>query len=108
MTVFEQATVATGGAAVDPMGGVVGTLIYMVVIFVLFYFIAIRPQRKEQKRVEVQIASMETGDVVLTTCGFYGVVMDITEDDVIVEFGSNKNCRIAMKKSAIAQVEKAE
>ena len=108
MTVFEQATVATGGAAVDPMGGVVGTLIYMVVIFVLFYFIAIRPQRKEQKRVEAQIASMETGDVVLTTCGFYGVVMDITEEDVIVEFGSNKNCRIAMKKSAIAQVEKAE
>ena len=108
MTVFGQATVATGGAAVDPMGGVVGTLIYMVVIFALFYFIAIRPQRKEQKRVEAQIASMETGDVVLTTCGFYGVVMDITEDDVIVEFGSNKNCRIAMKKSAIAQVEKAE
>ena len=51
MTVFEQATVATGGAAVDPMGGVVGTLIYMVVIFALFYFIAIRPQRKEQKRI---------------------------------------------------------
>jgi preprotein translocase subunit YajC len=48
------------------------------------------------------------GDVVVTTSGFYGVLIDITEDDVIVEFGSNKNCRIPMRKSAIAQVEKAE
>ena len=37
-----------------------------------------------------------------------GVVIDVTEDDVIVEFGSNRNCRIPMKKSAIAQVEKAD
>ena len=52
--------------------------------------------------------SMEVGDVVVTTSGFYGVLIDITDEDVIVEFGSNKNCRIPMRKSAIAQVEKAE
>ena len=50
--------------------------------------------------------SMEIGDYVLTTSGFYGVILDITEDDVIVEFGNNKNCRITMQKKAIAQVEK--
>ena len=43
-----------------------------------------------------------------TTSGFYGVVIDITDEDVIVEFGSNKNCRIPMRKSAIAEVEKAD
>ena len=42
------------------------------------------------------------------TSGFYGVVIDITDEDVIVEFGSNKNCRIPMQKSAIMQVEKPE
>ena len=52
--------------------------------------------------------SMEIGDYVLTTSGFYGVILDITEDDVIVEFGNNKNCRIPMQKSAIAAVEKPE
>ena len=52
--------------------------------------------------------SMEVGDSVVTTSGFYGVLIDITDEDVIVEFGSNKNCRIPMKKSAIAQIEKAE
>ena len=41
------------------------------------------------------------------TSGFYGVVIDITDDTLIVEFGSNKNCRIPMKKAAIAQIEKA-
>ena len=49
---------------------------------------------------------MAIGDYVLTTSGFYGVILDITEDDVIVEFGNNKNCRITMQKKAIAQVEK--
>jgi preprotein translocase subunit YajC len=44
----------------------------------------------------------------VTTSGFYGVVIDLTEEDVIVEFGSNKNCRIPMQKAAIADVEKAE
>ncbi len=52
------------------------------------------------------LAALEIGDVVCTTGGFYGVLIDITDDTVIVEFGSNKNCRIPMKKEAIAAVEK--
>ena len=66
-----------------------------------------RPQKKEQKRVQAMINEMEVGDTVLTTGGFYGVLIDISDEDVIVEFGSNKNCRIPMQKAAIAQVEKA-
>ena len=46
--------------------------------------------------------------LVLTSSGFYGIVIDITDDTVIVEFGNNKNCRIPMQKNAIAQVEKAD
>lgn len=81
-------------------------LVY-VVIFGGFYLVFMRPQKKEQKRVQAMLSSMEIGDTVLTTSGFYGVIIDLTEEDVIVEFGSNKNCRIPMQKSAIAQVEKA-
>ncbi|MBU9728203.1 preprotein translocase subunit YajC [Diplocloster modestus] len=84
-------------------------LIFYVVVFGgLMYFIAIRPQKKEQKRMAALLSSVEIGDSVITTSGFYGVIIDITDEDVIVEFGSNKNCRIPMKKSAIADVEKAE
>jgi len=76
-------------------------------IIAAFYFFAIRPQKKKQKAQEAMVASVEVGDSILTTSGFYGVVIDVTDEVVIVEFGSNKNCRIPMKKEAIVEVEKA-
>lgn len=88
--------------------GLSTTIIYIVVLIAMMYFLMIRPQKKEQKRMEAMLSSMEIGDSVVTTSGFYGVILDITDEDVIVEFGNNKNCRIPMKKSAIAEVEKAE
>ena len=77
------------------------------VFFLIMWFLLIRPQKKEQKRLQLMLAEMSVGDTVLTTSGFYGVIIDISEDDVIVEFGNNKNCRIPMQKAAITQVEKA-
>ena len=82
-------------------------LIPLVIFFVLMYFMIMRPQKKEQQRVSSMLSSMEVGDSVVTTSGFYGTLIDITEEDVIVEFGNNKNCRIPMRKAAISEVEKA-
>ena len=83
-------------------------VVYIVLIVAFIYFMMIRPQNKEKKRVGAMMSSMEIGDSVLTTSGFYGVIIDMTDDTVIVEFGSNKNCRIPMQKAAIVQVEKPE
>ena len=83
-------------------------ILWMVVIFGVMYFLMIRPQKKEQKRLQAMLNSREVGDCIVTTGGFYGVIIDMTEEDVIVEFGNNKNCRIPMRKQAIAEVEKAE
>lgn len=80
-------------------------VIYVVVIAAMFYFIS-KPQKKEQKRVQAMLADLEVGDTVLTTSGFYGIIIDIADDTVIVEFGNNKNCRIPMQKEAIKQTEK--
>ena len=88
------------------MGEMASMLILWVVVIALMWFLLMRPQKKEQKRIQAMLASMEVGDTALTTSGFYGVIIDITDDDVIVEFGNNKNCRIPMQKSAIAQIEK--
>lgn len=88
-------------------GSMITMVIWMVVLFGLMYFLMIRPQKKEQKRVAAMLSDMEVGDAVVTTGGFYGVIIDITDEDVIVEFGNNKNCRIPMRKAAIAEVEKA-
>ena len=82
-------------------------IVVYAVIFGGFYMIFMRPQKKEQKRLSLMLSELAIGDSVLTTSGFYGIVIDITDDTVIVEFGNNKNCRIPMKKDAIVQVEKA-
>lgn len=87
--------------------GMVGAIVCMVVLFGIMYFLMLRPQKKEQKRLQAMLNDMEVGDSIVTTGGFYGVVIDMTEEDVIVEFGNNKNCRIPMRKQAIAEVEKA-
>lgn len=81
---------------------------YIIFFFALMYFMAIRPQQKEKKKQQELLASVAIGDSILTTSGFYGIVIDMTEDTVIVEFGNNKNCRIPMQKAAIVQVEKPE
>ena len=87
--------------------GMVGAIVWMVVLFGIMYFLMLRPQKKEQKRLQAMLNDMEVGDSIVTTGGFYGVVIDMTEEDVIVEFGNNKNCGIPMRKQAIAEVEKA-
>lgn len=97
--------------ATETSSSLLGTgsmIIWLVVLFGLMYFLMIRPQKKEQKRVGAMISDLAVGDAIVTTNGFYGIVIDLTEEDVIVEFGNNKNCRIPMRKSAIAEVEKAE
>ena len=100
----------TDAAGASGNGGGMGifTIIWLVAIIAFFYFFMIRPQKKEQKKMSAMLAELATGDVVLTTSGFYGVIIDIQDDTVIVEFGNNKNCRIPMQKQAIVQVEKAK
>ncbi len=97
---------ATGSASGS--GSMVMMIVWLAVMFAIMYFLMVRPQKKEQKRLSAMINSMEVGDAVVTTSGFYGIVIDITEEDVVVEFGNNRNCRIPMKKAAITQVEKQE
>jgi preprotein translocase subunit YajC len=81
-------------------------LVYVVLFGGIIYFMTIRPQRREKKAKEELYSAMQPGDSVLTTSGFYGVIIDIMDNTVIVEFGNNRNCRIPMQKDAIAAVEK--
>lgn len=97
----EGADMTTAG-----LGSLGGMLLIYVFFFVLIWFFVFRPQGKERKRVAAMLANLELGDCVLTTSGFYGIIIDISDDTVIVEFGNNKNCRIPMDKSAISKVEK--
>ncbi|MCD8300290.1 MAG: preprotein translocase subunit YajC [Clostridiales bacterium] len=81
-------------------------IVWIIVLVVIVIFFMVRPQRKEQARKQEMLSKMEVGDTVCTTSGFYGTLIDVEEDVVIVEFGNNRNCRIPMQRGAISQIEK--
>lgn len=83
-------------------------IVYIALFGGIFYFLLIRPQKKQQKQQDALRNSIQPGDNIMTTGGFYGVVLDVVDDTVIVEFGNNKNCRIPMHKNAIAEIEKSD
>ncbi len=92
------------------MGGMGLSYIIMIAVFIgIFYFMILRPQKKQEQKMQALLNSLEIGDSVVTTAGFYGVIIDIIDEQgvIIVEFGNNKNCRIPMKKGAVVEVEKA-
>lgn len=104
-------SILASGASNATAGGwqsILPLVVWIVVIFAFMYFAMIRPQKKDQKKKDLMMSELAVGDTVLTTSGFYGTVIDIQDDVVIVEFGNNKNCRIPMQKSAITDVEKAD
>ncbi len=89
-------------------GGARIMILYIVLIVGFMYFLVIRPQKNQEKKQKEIMDSVEVGDSIKTTSGFYGMVIDVVDDaTVIVEFGGNKNCRIPMDKAAIVDVEKA-
>lgn len=79
-------TTATGG------GQAGGTLLYigmLVLMFGVMYFVMIRPQRKKQKEEEKMRNNLQIGDEILTIGGFYGRVVSIKEDSLVIESASD-------------------
>ena len=110
MNIVSNFTVFLDGTtnAASPAGGIGITVGYFEIVILAFYFISIRPQRNQEKKHAAMLTTVEAGDSILTCGGFYGVVNDVDDDVVIVEFGNNKNCRIPMKKESIVELEKAD
>lgn len=98
---------ATDAAEGGGSGGLILLIAQIAILGLIFYFLLIRPQKKQQKQMDAMLSTLEKGDSVVTTSGFYGIVIDVMDEIIIVEFGNNKNCRIPMKKSAVVELEKA-
>ena len=78
--------------AAEPTGGVMATLVTLgplVLMFVVMYFIMIRPQRKKQKEEEKMRNNIQIGDEILTIGGFYGRVVSLKEDALVIESASD-------------------
>ena len=106
LTFLAGTTPAADATTAGTGGGMMLLFVQIALLGLLLYFMMIRPQKKQQKRMQAMLSTVASGDSVLTSGGFYGVVIDVMDEIVIVEFGNNKNCRIPMKKSAIVEIEK--
>jgi preprotein translocase subunit YajC len=67
---------------------------FLVVIFALFYFVMIRPQRKRQKEQQTMIAELQKGNKVITAGGIYGTIESISEDSVVIKVESGTTLRV--------------
>jgi len=89
LTVLLQATAATEGGM-----GQYGSIIMLVLIFVVFYFFMIRPQMKKQKELKNFRQSLKVGDKVITSGGIYGKINDIRDNIVIIEVEDKMRLRV--------------
>ncbi len=82
------------------------TLLYVVVLFALLYFLLIRPQQVRQKKHQQMIRSLKVNDQIVTIGGIYGTIVKVKEDTFVVRVADN--VRIEILKSAVGQVRRQE
>jgi preprotein translocase subunit YajC len=85
-----------------PGGGLGSFFVPLIFIFVIMYFVMIRPQKKRQEQQQKLITSLKTGDRVVTNAGIHGLISNVKETTVLVKVADN--VKIEMEKSAIANV----
>ncbi|MDU4861370.1 MAG: preprotein translocase subunit YajC [Terrisporobacter othiniensis] len=83
------------------------SIFYMVALFVIFYFLFIRPQRKKEKQLDQLRSSLEVGQMVTTIGGMLATIAKVEDEFVVLEVGPNRT-KMPFKKWAIASIEKKE
>ncbi len=85
-----------------PGGGIGSFFVPLIFIFIIMYFVMIRPQKKRQQQQQKLMAALKTGDRVVTNAGIHGLISNVKETTVLVKVADN--VKIEMEKSAIATV----
>lgn len=85
-----------------PGGGIGSFFVPLIFIFIIMYFVMIRPQKKRQEQQQKLISSLKTGDRVVTNAGIHGLISNVKENTVLVKVADN--VKIEMDKSAITNV----
>ncbi len=88
-------------------GNVYTSILILLVVFITFYFLYIRPQKKRDQEYIKMRDSLKIGDVVITIGGIVGIITSIKEDVLILETGNDKN-KVRIKKWAVKEVENIE
>jgi len=95
-----------GAAQSDPRLGMLLTLLQFVPIFLILYFLLIRPQQQQKRKLEDMLKQVKKGDRVLTTGGIYGTVLGVDGARAVLRIaeGQKEDVKVEFAKSAIVQV----
>lgn len=74
----------------------------LILVFIIFYFLLIRPQQKRQQELQKMVEGLKKGDKVVTAGGIIGVITSVQNDYVVIKVGDNENTKIEVLKSAIS------
>lgn len=102
MLVTDAWAQAAKGAAPDPTTQLLLQLFPFILIFIVFYFLMIRPQTKRLKAHQEMIANLKRGDVVVTNGGLVGKIRSVQDDEVRLELAPNVEVRVI--RSSISEV----
>ena len=101
---FNLIAQAAGGGASGAGGLLVNPMVFMVLMFVMMYFVLIRPQRQRQKAHEELVKSVKTGDHIVTAGGVHGIVASVKDTTLMLRVADN--VRVEYDRSAVATVKK--
>lgn len=93
---------AASSSASGSQPSMIPSLVIMVALFAVMYFVLIRPQKKKEKEQKAMQRDLRIGDEVVTIGGIVGLVVKTTEDTVVIECGGDRS-RLRMKKWAIQE-----
>lgn len=82
-------------------GGIMSLLPMMLIMFGLMYFMMIRPQSQQRKKMAAMISALKTGDKVVTMGGIHGIVTSVKESSIVVKIADNT--KVEFEKSGIAR-----
>lgn len=88
----------------DAWGGMFSMLVMMGSVFAIFYFLMIRPQRKQEKERQTMLKALQKNDKVVTMGGLYGVVTNVRDKDVTIKIDESKDVRVKVLRSAVSHV----
>lgn len=103
-TAFAEEAAAAEEATVNPVVSLLFTFAPMILIFVIFWFMMIRPQRKKDKQVKEMLNNLKAGDRICTIGGIYGTITGIQDDTIRLAVGRN-NTEMVVARWAIRSVE---
>ena len=99
---FEKLAYAAQASAAGADPNPLLNFLPFILVFVIFYFLLIRPQQKRQQELQKTVDALKKGDRVVTSGGMIGTVMSLQNDYVVLKVGDNENTKMEILKSAIS------